>query len=848
MSNVITGTEFNIDVGKNYKGKLNIFGKTEQATRSGKNLFNSIRAKSSNVTIDNLNLSLDFSVNQDTYVSFDFNKELGKTYTLVFDGSGVSDDGILIFWLDGVDKSFKFKNGKNVWVQTAVRDNDFFTLDDAEKTNVTSTITLSNIMLLEGEYTEETVPDYEPYGASPSPEFPSEIENVEGKNLQNNNLRTGVYDANTGNYIENINYLANIDIVAVKPNTSYVFSSNLGYSFEAYMYRKDKTYIGRAMASNNKFMTSSEAYYINWRTLTSGQNNLECKIQLEKGTVATEYVPYNSLAVKVTGKNLARINDGNLGNNYRLIYGIPVKKGEKITVIFKGTETHNSKPGCYFYTDETLDGSTAATLASIPVDNTEALTVITMPNDGYFSIACAYGYQTVTVEKLFVGKGEYTLENYEPYKSQTAYFPLTEGQKLMEGSYLAEDGVHNTRTQVVFDGSENIDYHSQTINGLYRYALVISNIALGFRKVISNYFKQNTEIEFSKVTEVSIDTHPTSTAINFFTDFTTLDEFKTFLAEQYTNGTPVIIEYELAEEERVPYTATQQDVWNQMQEIYLFEGKNYFNNINKLEPELELEYLKIVEDCDCYISENGRFVIPEYGINYLVDFNASNLPSMPEAMQASVRIIGRDGDVPLNTTYEPIPFSVVCYTDDNLTPDEKVLQEQKINRFINSMKNNPKVFAFERENKFYKVEYSGVLTTIRFPAHVQFTIPLKSSDSYAMDLVKNTLYGNSSKISETIKETGAIFTIRGPALTPKISFNNYQMSYDNNLLEGQRLIIDTQKSTITHVNDVTGIKTNAMRDYNHEFPMVEAGENELLVQSGIDDASQVKVEWYDLKL
>ena len=255
-----------------------------------------------------------------------------------------------------------------------------------------------------------------------------------------------------------------------------------------------------------------------------------------------------------------------------------------------------------------------------------------------------------------------------------------------------------------------------------------------------------------------------------------------------------------------------------------------------------------MEEFDFYISNNGRLIIPEYDINYLIDFAASNIPSMPEAVETSVRIVGKDGDVPLSTTYEPMSFSIVCYTDDNLTPEQKIAEEQKVNRFINSIKNNTKVLAFERENKFYDVKYNGVLTTVRFPAHLQFTIPLKSSESYAKDLTKKKIIGNNSENSNTIKNVGAVFTINGPAQTPKISFNNYEMFYDNVLLENTKLIIDSGKSTITHVNGVTGKKTNAMRYYNHQFPKVKYGENVLVVNSGIDDASQVKVEWNDLKL
>ena len=39
-----------------------------------------------------------------------------------------------------------------------------------------------------------------------------------------------------------------------------------------------------------------------------------------------------------------------------------------------------------------------------------------------------------------------------------------------------------------------------------------------------------------------------------------------------------------------------------------------------------------------------------------------------------------------------------------------------------------------------------------------------------------------------------------------------------------------------------------MRAYNHEFPKIKNGENQLAVSSGIDDEKQVNVKWYDLKI
>lgn len=255
-----------------------------------------------------------------------------------------------------------------------------------------------------------------------------------------------------------------------------------------------------------------------------------------------------------------------------------------------------------------------------------------------------------------------------------------------------------------------------------------------------------------------------------------------------------------------------------------------------------------MENFDIYISANGYLFIPEYNIKYLVSFNESSIPSMPEAVEASARIAGRDGDIVLNTTYEPMSFQIVCYTEDNLTPSEKSIEEQKVNRFLNSIKNETKRFAIEKDNKFYEVKYNGALSTINYPKHLQFTIPIKSSDSYAKVLSQSIIKGNNSLTSNTIKEVGAIFTIEGPAQTPKISLNDYEMFYDNVLLENTKLVIDSERSTITHVNETNGTETNAMRYYSHEFPKIQNGNNTLKVLSGIDNANQVYVEWYDLKL
>ena len=328
-------------------------------------------------------------------------------------------------------------------------------------------------------------------------------------------------------------------------------------------------------------------------------------------------------------------------------------------------------------------------------------------------------------------------------------------------------------------------------------------------------------------------------------DLTT--EEKVTLMTNFLTENPVIVYYQLATPTYIEATQDQKVAYEQMQNTILFSGVNNIYTTNELKPLLILEYYKIIEEFDMYLSENGHLVIREFGIDLLVNLSESSIPTMPEATEATVRIAGKDGDVVLKTTYEPIPFEIVCYTEDNLTVQEKVAEEKKINAFLNSIKNKTKTFAMEVNEVFYKVKYNAALTTIKYPKHIQFSIPFKSSESYGKALIESSIVGNNSTVSDTIEPVGAIFKIDGPAQTPKISLNDYLMHYDNVLLEGEQLIINSLNSTVTLINE-SGTETNAMTYYNHEFPQIQNGTNELKVLSGIDNENQVQVKWYDLKL
>lgn len=258
-----------------------------------------------------------------------------------------------------------------------------------------------------------------------------------------------------------------------------------------------------------------------------------------------------------------------------------------------------------------------------------------------------------------------------------------------------------------------------------------------------------------------------------------------------------------------------------------------------------------MEGFDFYISSNGYLVIPNLEIQYKIDPIESSIPIMPESTENVVKIAGRDGDICLSTNYEPMPFTIVCYTDDNLTPAEKAEEKSKVSQFLNSIKRITKTMAFQQDGKFYDVKYSGNLITTEYPKHIKFSIPLKSSNPYAKKIQKTTVHGSSTAqtiTSNTIKDVGAVITILGPATLPELAINNFEMIYTYNILEGAKVVIDTGNCTITNIN-TNNIKTNVMQYYNHQFPKIHSGENELKVQSGIDNPdTQVTFEWYDLTL
>lgn len=833
--------KFNIEDNDLQKIRFNkAYGESQQATRSGKNLFDSsqivnvsdyIVANGTGIKIikttnERISPLYNISLKANTEYTISCNLTSTTTYPTMYCQWRTNDGSTL--WVPNLSNgSTTFTPSKDIvgvifYLQTTDTDGTY--------------VELTNLQIEKG----STATDYEPYGASPSPDYRSKIENLEGKNLVQQMNWKQVPSITTGATVTTVHGYGT-DFIEVDNTKNYIFSySGTADSKYVAYYDESKNFLGHG---NNLQIDS----YANWNVTKYVRLRIDCSenavtnLQLEEGTVATPYAPYNSLEIKDIGKNLYAGNEITINGTYSS--NTSVDLGSRY--LSKGTYTislTNSLPNnCYIYLG--ASGSIATAIRD------KATFTLTEEQNVPMRLIVKAGTYSKFKTKIMIEKGM-VVTDYEPHQQQTEYFPLSEGQKLMKGSYLADDGIHHSRKQVVFDGSDDENW---TQNGPNQgYGIVIDNV--GGNAVD----KVTSSVLCDKLTAVPQSTIYTGSAINgvasiggtmhklyvrFDSSITTVALLREKLAES-----PILIEYELAEEEIVPYTETQQEAWEKLRHFKGLNGENNITAQGTMTSTLDLTLYNVAEeDFDIYISKKGYFGALKYDINNLIDFMESNIPSIAEATESSVKIAGRDGDISLNTVYEPLSFEIVCYTEDNLTPEEKIIEEQKITSLLNSIKNQTKTFFMEREKKFYKVKYSGNLSVVRYPKHLKFTIPLKSSESYAMNCEESEIIGNGTKVSNTIKDTGAIFTIKGPAIKPIISLNNYQMKYNENILEGNSLIINSEDSTITHITSA-GVKTNAMRAYNHEFPKIKNGENQLAVSSGIDDENQVNVKWYDLKI
>ena len=480
-----------------------------------------------------------------------------------------------------------------------------------------STITeTADIKVAEAQINDGVLQDWEQYGASPSPDYPSEIENVEGKNKFNKNTVTDNYliNKNDGTLNANASYCVSdyIDVQGI----SKITLTNFNVYYSAF-YDKDKKFLSSSESTSTINVPNNAKYFRS--SLLKTNKDIA---QLEEGTIATPYVPYNSLEIKDIGENLfdcanskiiynnsntsyERLDNGlkliSSGGQYNMIYflvdTVENLKGKTLTLssdILFSKEKQYVSFGLY-YTDfnsgnresfgpiESIKTEGYYTIKGIVEEgeNRDYVCIGLRPNmDSNF----AKGDYTI-YDNLQVEIGE-TATPYKPYQEQKVTFPL-ESQKLMKGSYLASDGIHHKRAQKTVTIQGIAVLPNGNIGGTFQPGRKKYSIDNG---LCCDKAKHDPNRRF--VTDTIYENEGNIVFVGDSTD--TLETLK----EKYDGA---ILEYLLAEEEIVPYTTEQQEAYNQLQKLKLYKGQNTMFSL-----EGSIINLKYLEDTDEKVENQGN--------------------------------------------------------------------------------------------------------------------------------------------------------------------------------------------------------------------------------------------------
>lgn len=644
----VTGKEILIEDGENNKGlEIKVKGSTTQSTRSGKNKLPYNYYDGNSKTVNGIT----FTVNKDRSITANGTATANATFGMVDINSYAITAG-----------SYKLVGENNAYTKTAIRGSykkadgtityigsatSSFTIPEgATNINIYVVIlqgeTVNNVtfypMLLNSTETDLT---FEAGGASPSSDYRSPIENVEGKNKFNkSNMTEATWDngkTNTVTLLEDgrIQSTANyaqwaakcIDIPNLKANTDYVVSGRIISStadnamiiVKGYKNNTLSNIIYHRYAVGTRFELSfNSSDYEKIGISLSGDNNtlnttyttIFDEIQLEEGTAATDYVPYNSLEIKDVGENLF-----DKKNNTILTWLTAAEITEKGSVCSKNfIPTTKNKiyatnfAAHVFYYDKKLNY--LGNSMDLRTDSGNSYTTWTNPDNNSIAFMKVV-YRTfnnnldMTTQEIMLTESE-TVKVYTPYQEQKVDFPLSEGQKLYEGSYLASDGIHNKRKQYVITGNETIekiwiddDTHHvfaikaslpvpQISDKTYKEYLCNTYRVLNYDGGIDSIWANRKDNNTNYTTAMAIDCVNSSLSMHgriIIKDMSIddIDKMKTYLSEQYSNGTPVIVEYELAEEEIVPYTEEQQEAWDKIENMKLYDGINYIESTAELD-------------------------------------------------------------------------------------------------------------------------------------------------------------------------------------------------------------------------------------------------------------------------
>lgn len=227
------------------------------------------------------------------------------------------------------DENESYLGNNNIQSGYNLSSSQYFSSSKYLRLRFDSYANFSNIQLEEG----STATSYEPYtnGASPNPDYPQDIHcttgeqtvKIIGKNLFDKNtsvIKNDYIKDDNGNEISSTISGYTITYTSVKPNTIFTIQGSLisdTTAFRIYYYDKAKKWISRSNGFNivpMTFTTPNNCYYIQIQYNRSAYNAET--IQLEEGSTATSYEPYEETTYSISLGNIGMYNINNIADGF----------------------------------------------------------------------------------------------------------------------------------------------------------------------------------------------------------------------------------------------------------------------------------------------------------------------------------------------------------------------------------------------------------------------------------------------------------------------------------------------------------------------------------------------------
>ena len=234
------------------------------------------------------------------------------------------------------------------------------------------------------------------------------------------------------------------------------------------------------------------------------------------------------------------------------------------------------------------------------IDNWTDFSLISEQNKTikYLKVQYLAGFNYIDLDTFMVEESSIPT-TYIPHEEQNITFPLQEGQVLAQDDYLADDGIHHVRKQVVLDGTEECRFfnYDEYKRAIYSYSDIkltsynsvigaLSNKFKGVKYQNMNYLEKNTIFLFENKKEITIllkDGMPNIIDMNSWIEY---------VSQQYENGTPLIIEYLLETPIIEPYTSQQAQAWEQIKALRTYKNITHISSEDETPATLEVTYVR----------------------------------------------------------------------------------------------------------------------------------------------------------------------------------------------------------------------------------------------------------------